>query len=248
MERRACSTVSEQTRSRLRDRFGQRLGATGGGALADQSEACRQRLASNERGGLLSGRSCVAHDSALCLPRRFALTLRRIVAYLVCLLVVAMLFQIALPAVGIPRAQLLPPPRVYADAKGRTTGRITAKPTSPSANPFHVGTIWYFIEYAFQAPAPAMLGVRRPGARQTYRGSVRVDKGTYDAVKEGGPVPVRYETTYPVINGIDAPNGGRSTGAGSSLFSWWILWALLTLFVAYLLFTLVSPFLKPENI
>jgi hypothetical protein len=179
------------------------------------------------------------------------LTTRRIVAYIICLIAVAVGLHTGLPSVGIPRAQLLPPAVVYADAKGRTTGRVTGKPTSPTANPFRVGTTWYFIEYAFSAPAPQMIGEANPGKPKRYTGQTRVEKGIYDAVNPGQPVRVRYETTYPVINGIDAPErqgGGRSGAPGSALVSIWILWTLATLFLAYLLLSAISPFLKQENI
>ena len=176
------------------------------------------------------------------------MSVKRIIAYIVCLIIVAVALQAVLPSVGIPQAQMLPPTTVYASAKGRTMGVITDKPTKPSANPFRVGTIWYFVEYAFTATAPPLLGGPQPGTKQRYTGSVRVEKGVYSAVQIGQRVPIRYETTYPIISGIDAPNAGRSTGPGSALFSVWMLWTLATLFLAYLLYAAISPYLKQENL
>ena len=176
------------------------------------------------------------------------MSVKGVITYIVCLIIVAVALQAALPSVGIPRAQMLPPATVYASAKGRTTGVITDKPTDPSANPFRVGTIWYFVEYAFTAPAPPMLGGPKPGTKQRYTGSVRVANDVYSAVQVGQRVPIRYEPTYPAISGIDAPRAGRSSAAGSALLSGWILWALAWLFLSYLLFAAISPYLKQENI
>lgn len=175
---------------------------------------------------------------------------RRIIALIVCVVLVAIALQAVLPAVGIPKSRLLPPPQAFAQAKGKARGIVTGTSTEGTANPFKVGEgeRYHYIDYVFQARVPQALGQSSPGKLKRYQGHVRVDKEMKNAVKPGQAVPVRYETTFPEMNGIDGPRGGRTGGPTSAVFSTWLLYPLLSLFFGYLLFVSVSPFLKQEDI
>jgi len=175
---------------------------------------------------------------------------RRIIALIVCVLLVAIVLQAILPAVGIPKSRLLPPPQAFAAAKGKTRGIVTGTDTEGTSNPFKVGEgeRYYYIDYTFQARVPPMLGQSSPGKIKRYEGHVRVDKEAMKSVKPGQPMPVRYETTFPEMNGIDGARGGRTGGPTSAVFSTWLFYPLVSIFLGYLLFVTVSPFLKQENI
>ena len=64
------------------------------------------------------------------------------------------------------------------------------------------------------------------------------------------PVRVKYEKSYPEINGIEDSwaNGDRSIGAGSNILSGWILWLLATLLLGWLLMMIFERFGRQENI
>lgn len=161
------------------------------------------------------------------------MNVRSLLRLLVGMVIAALLLAVAMPAVGIPRSHLLPPALVYQGALGKTRGVVTAHRHRETSNFFHVGDQVYFLDYRFPAKTPAGLGVARPGAWKAYQGSVRVDSGVQSAVKVGQEVPVRYEITYPDINGIDASWGGRSEGEGSKLVSGWMFWAAGVLLLGY---------------
>ncbi len=175
---------------------------------------------------------------------------RRIIALIVCVLLVAIALQAVLPSVGIPKSRLLPPPQAFAAAKGKTRGIVTGTDTEGTSNPFRVGEgeRYYYIDYTFQARVPQTLGQSSPGKPKRYEGHVRVDKEAMKSVKPGQPVPVRYEITFPEMNGIDGPRGGRTGGPTSAVFSTWLFYPLVSIFLGYLLFVAVSPYLRQENI
>lgn len=175
---------------------------------------------------------------------------RRIIALIVCVLLVAIALQAVLPSVGIPKSRLLPPPQAFAAAKGKARGIVTRTDTEGTANPFKVGEgeRYYYVDYTFQARVPQALGQSSPGKVKRYEGHVRVDEEVMKSVKPGQFVPVRYETTFPEMNGIDGPRGGRTGGPTSAVVSTWLLYPILSLLLGYLLFVTVSPFLKQENI
>ena len=160
----------------------------------------------------------------------------------------AVLLSIALPYINIPRSQLLPPALVYGEARGKTSGVVTNKRTRGAANPFKVGTKVYLVDYQFIAKAPAMLRESRPGTAKTYRGTVRVDQGSWNGLAPGSRIPIRYEPTYPTINGIDLAWGGRSEAQGSGLFSGWMLWALAAVFLGYMFTPLLERILPRGDI
>lgn len=127
---------------------------------------------------------------------------------------------------------------------------VIGKEVSPTANPFKTGDHVYLINYAFRAPPPLGRGEIKPGPTLRYYGSVRVDdEATYEAVKKDDPIQViRYEKTYPDINGVDGPQGGRSVGPGSNILSGWLLFVLLDLAMAYGFMLILERFGRQENI
>ena len=160
------------------------------------------------------------------------------------------IFAFAVPPLGIPRAQLFPPAMVYGNATGKTTGVITKAYTVLSRNIFKTGERLSMVDYQFQAPYVPLLFGAKPagsGAQVMYQGTVQVTDENFGAFKEGMSVPVRYEPTYPVISGIDSPQGGRSGAQGSGLFSGWIFWALGTAVLGYIIAGSLERFLLRES-
>ena len=60
---------------------------------------------------------------------------RRLITLFICVLIVAIALQAVLPAVGIPKSRLLPPPQAFAAAKGKTRGIVTGTATTGTSNP-----------------------------------------------------------------------------------------------------------------
>ena len=192
----------------------------------------------------------------------------RVFRYIVGVIVAAILLAIVLPFVGVPKSHYLPPAWIYPKAQGVTRGYITGKYYDVTNNPFNVGGRQWHVNYQFRAKAPGPNGEPGLGKPQVYYGTILVDKSTYDQVALGEDkntadkaipgtlipaaagqiVRVRYETTYPDINGIDESWGSRSIGPGSNNLSGWIIWSLVTLFLGYLLMTLFERFGSKENI
>ena len=110
-------------------------------------------------------------------------------------------------------------------------GVITKKEVSPTANPFKTGDHVYLLDYKFKAPAALLRGQTQPGQKQLYNAQIKVDAATWgdmenplkSGIQVGQLVHVKYETTYPDINGIDKPDLGLGCGPGSNLLSGWLL-------------------------
>ena len=168
------------------------------------------------------------------------MTAKSFLRFLIGYLIAAALMGVALPYFGIPRAQLLPPAIVYGNAKGRITGILYKKRTSPTGNPFHVGDLVYLVDYTFKAKVPRILGTSGVGTVKQYTGYMQVSQEVYSAAVKDAPVPIKFEPTYPDISGIDLPGYGRSGAAGSTIWSFWWVW----LFVALVLGYLIAPFLE----
>lgn len=159
----------------------------------------------------------------------------------------AVLLAVALPAVGIPRSHYLPPPMIYNTATGKTTGVVTGKIFQGTRNPFAVGEKTYWVGFRFAAKVPPALGVQNVGKIKTYKASVNVEKVFYDRIKIGDRVPVKFEKTYPDICGINLKNAGRSSAAGSSMISGWMLYAALTLVLGYAIAPLIQRLFLRED-
>jgi hypothetical protein len=169
------------------------------------------------------------------------MTVKGLIRYAVGVALAILLLFIVCPLIGVPRAQLFPPGFVYGNATGQTKGVVTNKRKAPTSNPFHVGEHMSLIDYSFQAPyTPLLLGPQKSDPNHLYTGTVKVANESYDHFQIGQVVPVRYETTYPVISGIDQLEGGRSGAQGSGLLSAWIAWTIAILVLGYV----ISPWLE----
>ena len=184
------------------------------------------------------------------------MSVNRVLRFLGGLIIATILLVLILPFAGIPQSKFLPPAMAYSKATGSAWGKITHKEVGPTANPFKVGDHIYLVEYKFQAPAPPLRGQTAPGPKQVYNAQIRVDDATWGdmdkptttGVQPGQIVHVKYETTYPEVNGIDKPDLGRGCGPGSNILSGWLWFVLLDLVVAYGFMTLLERFGRQENI
>lgn len=175
------------------------------------------------------------------------MSVNRVLRYLGGLFIATVLLFLILPLVGVTQSKFLPPPMVYAKATGSAYGVITKKDVSPTANPFKTGDHVYLLDYKFKAPLPAPRGQPQPGPKQVYNTQVKVDSATWgdmdnpqkSGMQPGQIVHVKYETTYPDINGIDKPDLGLSCGPGSNILSGWLLFVLLDLILAYGIMALI---------
>ena len=168
------------------------------------------------------------------------MTAKSVLRFIIGYIIAAVVMGLLLPFANIPRAQLLPPALVYANASGKGSGVITKKRWRETSNPFHVGDKVYLIDYAFKAKAPILLGAKGAGTIQQYTGTVKVEQDVHDRMAVGSVVPIKYEPTYPVISGINQAGFGRSGAQGIGLFTAWWLWMFLTLVIGYM----IAPFLE----
>ena len=185
------------------------------------------------------------------------MSLNRIFRYLGGLVIASILLAVILPLVGIPSSKFLPPNLAYSKATGEAWGVITSKEVQPTGNPFKVGDHVFLLDYKFKAPDPPARGQTQPGPKQFHTAQIRVDDAIWgdmdhphkSGVQPGQLVHVKYETTYPDINGIDQPDLGRGCGPGSNILSGWLLFLLLDLVLGYALMMLVlERFGTQENI
>ena len=185
------------------------------------------------------------------------MSINRVLRYLGGLVIASILLCIILPFAGIPQSKFLPPNLAYSKATGAAYGVITQKEVQPTGNPFKVGDHVFLLNYKFKAPDPPARGQTQPGPKQVHLAQIRVDDATWgdmDHPDKGGAQPgqivhVKYDTTYPDINGIDQPDLGRGCGPGSNILSGWLLFLLLDLVLAYLIMLLVlERFGDKENI
>jgi hypothetical protein len=173
---------------------------------------------------------------------------KSLIRYAIAVAIAALLVIGLLPVVGIPTSQILPPPAVYGGAKEKTKGVVTGKKEQATPNPFRVGDMVYWVDYKFTATAPPLLFDKNAGKKREYQGKVAVKKAFWDlVVPNGSTVPVRYEKSYPVINGIDSPMGGRSVAQGSGWVSGWILYMLLIGLLGYVIAPLLERIMLRES-
>lgn len=185
------------------------------------------------------------------------MSLARVLRYLAGFFLASVLLFFALPFVGIPPSKFLPPNLAYAKADGLAPGRVTKKEVQPTGNPFKVGDHIYLVDYQFSAPDPLTRGQTKPGPKQLHLGQIRVDESVWgnadspgrSGIQPGQGVRVRYDQSYPDINGVDRPDLGRGCGPGANILSGWILFLVLDLGLGYLLMVLVMErFGAKENI
>ena len=169
------------------------------------------------------------------------MSVNRVLRYLGGLFIATVLLVLILPFVGIPQSKFLPPFVAYAKATGSAYGVITKKEVAPTVNPFKTGDHIYLLDYKFKAPAAAPRGLPPSGPKQLYSAQIKVDAATWgdtdspqkSGIQPGQMIHVKYETTYPDINGIDKPDLGLGCGPGSNILSGWLLFVLLDLVLAY---------------
>jgi len=156
----------------------------------------------------------------------------------------ALLLIFLLPAIGIPKSYLLPPPTVLQNATGKATAYVHKKSLGASPNPFKSGDTMHYIDYQFRATVPKTL-LDKPTAeeekkKRVYTGEANVPENMYDSLKEGDTIPVRFETTRPDISAIDKPSTDPNSHGGASIVGSWILFIGGILFLGYL----IAPFLQ----
>lgn len=176
------------------------------------------------------------------------MSVKRLVRYFVALIISFVLVYVGAPLVGIPKSHLLPPTAVYKSATGTTTGIVTAYRYSVTNNPFYVGDKIWFVDYKFRAPDPAAvkLGAAKPNM-VVYTGSFR--QPTKLEIRVGSKLPIRYETTYPDVNGVDVPReGGVGCGEGSNILSGWLIWLTGTFVLAFGVMMIIERFQNVEDI
>ena len=185
------------------------------------------------------------------------MSVNRVLRYLGGLLIATLLLFLILPLLGVAQSKFLPPPLVYAKATGSAYGVITKKDVTPTANPFKTGDHVYLLDYKFKAPAALLRGQIKPGPKQVQNAQIKVDSATWgdmdnplkSGMQIGQVVHVKYETTYPDINGIDKPGLGLGCGPGSNILSGWLLFVLLDLALGYGFMALVlERFGRQEDI
>ena len=169
------------------------------------------------------------------------MSVNRVLRYLGGLFIATVLLVLILPFAGIPQSKFLPPFVAYAKATGSAYGVITKKEVAPTVNPFKTGDHIYLLDYKFKAPAAAPRGLPPSGPKQLYNAQIKVDAATWgdtdsplkSGIQPGQMIHVKYDTTYPDINGIDKPDLGLGCGPGSNILSGWLLFVLLDLVLAY---------------
>ena len=173
------------------------------------------------------------------------MSLNRLLRYLAGLLIATVLIYVICPLVGIAKSEFLPPSSVYDNASGKATGYITNAYSSVTNDPFNVGAKLYFVDYRFKAPDPADPTGK---TKAIYTGTVRVTQAQRDAAQVGGTVDVKYETTYPWVNGITDQNIGVSCGPGSNVLSGWLIFVAADFFAAFLVMLVIERFTGREDI
>jgi hypothetical protein len=200
------------------------------------------------------------------------MSVQRIIRYIIGVVIAVILLFFMLPVIRIPQSHFLPPSLVWSKADSYTHGYLVSKYYDLTNNAFNVGAKEYHINYQFSAKAPMTLGVANPGQSQVYTGTVNVDEQTFDdeSLKVTGvnpptdgygngelqPVPrdwfvkIKYDPTYPYINGVVKPDAlaGRSIGEGSNNLSGWIIYVVLALALGYLFMMIIEHFTSKEDI
>jgi hypothetical protein len=177
---------------------------------------------------------------------------KSILRFLIGFVIAVCLMSFIVPLAGIPRAQMFPPPFVYSNAKGKATGYITKVYDVASADPFgvSVGKRDYLVDYQFRAPA--WVGLNAPkgeGKNTLYKGRVGIRQDDYEKAKQrvNTQVPVKFDPTYPPINGIDLPGFGRSHINGASISSGWIIWFMVALLIGFMIAPLLQRIFLRED-
>jgi len=174
------------------------------------------------------------------------LFIKRLFLYVICFIASCVILSLVLPYAGIVKAKFLPPTWVYRKADQQVSGRITKTYSVQTNDPFHVGDRIYFWDYTFYAKE-IPPGKTKPQLVQYY-GEVRVEKESFDKRQENDTVLVRYEKTYPWINGLDNPPIGLGCGEGANILSGWLIWLGVAAVVGFIFLGLVTYFMPKEDL
>ena len=171
---------------------------------------------------------------------------KRIIRFFISLVIALVIVPVILPFVGVPRSHFLPPQWVYAQAKGQASGVVLSERYSMSNDPFQVGLKLFFIDYVFLAKPPTPI----PGVKkyQHYYGEVEVGKDLYDKANPGQAAPIKYEVTYPDINGIDYDGAGLGCNGPNNILGPWLIWIGLIFVVAVIILLIIERVSAKEDI
>jgi hypothetical protein len=169
---------------------------------------------------------------------------KRIIRLFIGLVIALVILPIILPLVGVPRSHFLPPPWVYAQAKGTTQGRIINYRYSMSNDPFQVGLKLFFMKYEFRAK-PAVGNTTK---MQMFYGEAQVPQEVYHNVNIGDVCPIRYELTFPELNGIDTTTVGRGCNGPNNIFGPWLVWPVVAIFLAIIFMLIMDRVGAKEDI
>jgi hypothetical protein len=149
-------------------------------------------------------------------------------------LLIAILFMgIAIHYLQIPLDTIIPPPLLYKNCVGQTTGTATAVVTKGYDEHMLQGDgDWYYIDYTYQA-VHHTIGLHGRVVvtvdPKVYQGEVRVTPDVAPKVQAGQTFPVVFDPYNPAVSGVPGTLGVWSTNTG-----WWnpYLWWILGLVVA----------------
>jgi hypothetical protein len=176
------------------------------------------------------------------------------------------LLLIILPHVGVPQERFMPPSKVYANATGHAQGVVINKYTKPSVNPFHTEDRMNFLDYEFSVAPPAAAGVglnsdaknkankksENPTKAKnliTLKSTTLVQGLFYEQTEKGDAVQVRYEKTFPEINGIENPQAGQASVGPNVWYSMhWLRWVGLSLVLGYFIMTIIDRFATRQDL
>ncbi len=170
--------------------------------------------------------------------------------------IAALILVFLLPAIGIPKSYLLPPPVIYGSSTGKTIAYVTERKEGGNPNPFKTTEPVFYISYQFRAPSPENL-LEKPTEeekkkKKVYKGHAMVPESLYSSVrnpakkddpennKKPETVPVRFEKTRPDISGITEGGNFLNDQKGGALFGSWLLFVGGILLLGYC----ISPFLQ----
>lgn len=168
-------------------------------------------------------------------------TVKTVIRYLIAFVIVVLAMALILPLVGIPRGMMFPPPFVYNNATGRTTGVVAKKHKEASSNPFRVSQYNAYVDIEFRAPyKPVLFGDPKSDDKKLFTGKVPVTDENYARYKVGMPVPIKYDKDYPQINGIAMKEGGQALMGPANLLSGWLIFFGIAIVLGHVL----SPWLE----
>lgn len=177
----------------------------------------------------------------------------------------ALILVFLLPAIGVPKSYLLPPPVIYGTATGKTQAFVTEKKVAQHPNPFKSTEKVYYVTYRYRVPAPVNL-LEKPTEeekkkKKIYTGRTTVAESLYRTLRDPDPskkedqenknrpetVPVRYEKTRPDISGITQGGNYLNEQKGGALFGSWLLFVGGIVLLGYVIAPLLQLVILRED-